>query len=60
MWQLTITKEIGALERTDTWDLVPCLPSTILIMCKWVYQIKTSYGGSIERYKARLVTRGFQ
>jgi hypothetical protein len=47
-----MVEEIVALERTNTWDLVPC-PSTVSIMCKWVYKIKTCSDGSTECYKAR-------
>jgi hypothetical protein len=57
--QHTMAEEIAALERTDTWDLVPCSPHVCPITWKWVYKVKTRSDGSHERYKARLVARDF-
>jgi hypothetical protein len=55
-----MAEKIAALEQTGTCDLVPCPPCVRPITCKWVYKIKTRSDGSLECYKARLVTRGFQ
>ena len=52
-------EELDALHKTGTWDLVD-LPSRKSVMgCKWVYKIKTQSDGPFDRYKARLVARGF-
>jgi hypothetical protein len=59
-WQHVIAEETAALERTDTWDLVPNPPHIRSITCKWVYKVKTHSDGSLESYKARIVARGFQ
>ena len=58
-WIKAMEEEITALEQNQTWDLVPKPRDVKAISCKWVYKIKRRPDGSIERYKARLVARGF-
>jgi hypothetical protein len=51
--------ELSALHKTDTWDLVLLPPGKIVVGCRWVYKIKTNADRSIERYKVRLVAKGY-
>jgi len=39
--------------------LIHLLPSKSVVGFHWVYKIKTNFDGSIERYKARLVIKGY-
>lgn len=52
-------EEINALEKNNTWQLVCLPPSKKPIGCKWVYKIKHKADETIERYKARLVEKGY-
>ena len=51
--------ELTELGKTQTWELTPLPDGKNLIGCKWVYKVKTQSGGSLERYKARLVAQSF-
>ena len=52
-------KDLDALSKNHTWDLVTLPPGKSVVGCKWIYKIKTRSDGSIECYKARLVAKGF-
>lgn len=51
--------EFDALQKTHTWYLVPLHPQQNLVGYKWVYCVKHKADGSINRFKARLVTKCF-
>lgn len=51
--------ELQALDKNNTWDVVPLPHSKRPIVCKWVYKIKLKSDGTLERYKACLVAKGY-
>ena len=51
--------ELEALNWNTTWKIVDIPPHVKPIESKWVYKIKHKSDGSIERYKVRLVAKGY-
>jgi hypothetical protein len=51
--------ELTTLENQKTWSLVLFSPNYHPIGSKWVFQIKYKSDGSVKRYKACLVAKGF-
>ena len=52
-------QELEALTRNNTWVLVDKPPNKNLVGCMWVYKVKHKQDGTVERYKARLVVKGY-
>lgn len=52
-------EEINAQIRNGTHELVPPRLDQNVVGCKWIFTIKYLPDGSVDRYKARLVARGF-
>lgn len=51
--------EIKALEENKTWILQELPEEKHAIDSKWGHKIKYKHDGEVERYKARLITKGF-
>lgn len=51
--------EMGAMERTETWDICDLPEGKVAIGCRWVFTVKHNADGSLERYKARIVAKGY-
>jgi hypothetical protein len=58
-WHQAMQDEFDALQRNKTWTLVPRPPGASVVTGKWVFKHKFNSDGSLERYKARWVVRGF-
>lgn len=58
-WIIAMNEEMEALNRNGTWIITDSPLGRKPIGCKWVYKIKYKSTGEIERYKARLVVKGF-
>ena len=58
-WHVAMNLEFAALLKNQTWELVPSHVGRNIVGYKWVFQIKRLADGSVERYKACLVAKGF-
>ena len=59
LWSNAITDEMNSMASNGVWDLLELPNGEKTIGCKWVYKTKKDSLGNIERYKARLITKGF-
>ena len=58
-WVETMMEEYRLIMKNDVWDIVSKLENKSVVSYKWIYKIKHAVDGSIEKYKARFVARGF-
>lgn len=58
-WLAAMRSEYNSLMENQVWKLVPRPTNTNIVKCKWVYKLKHDADGKFDRFKARLVARGF-
>ena len=54
-----MNEEMKVLEKNKTWDFVDVSTGKKSMECKWVYTVKYRANESLERYKVRLVAKGY-
>ncbi|CAI7811234.1 unnamed protein product [Closterium sp. NIES-53] len=60
-WRESMDRELKALQDCNTWKVVPIgvARNKTNLTGKWVFRVKTKADGTIDKFKARWVMRGF-
>jgi transposase InsO family protein len=58
-WKEAMAEEHQSIMRNEVWEIVPRPKEKSVVTSKWVYKIKHAADGSVDKYKARFVARGF-
>jgi hypothetical protein len=52
-------EEYESILKNDVWEVVPRPQYKSIVTSKWIYKIKHATNGSVEKFKARFLARGF-
>ena len=58
-WKAAMNEEMKSLQKNETWELVDRPPRKKPVGYQWVYTVRHKADGTIERFKARLVEKGY-
>lgn len=58
-WRDAMSREFKSTTENSTWDLVAATETMNVVGCRWVFTIKYNSDGTIDRYKARIVAKGY-
>ena len=58
-WRLAMKEELSSIEKNQTWEPTDLPEGKNVISLKWLFKTKYLADGSVQKYKARLVVRGF-
>lgn len=59
-WRKAMTEELEYIEKNETWKLIDLCSKHEFVDLKQIYKAKLKSDGNVEKYKARVVTKGFE
>jgi hypothetical protein len=59
LWKDAMVEEMESLHKNETWDLVKFPSGRNHVDRKWVFKKKINAAGQVEKFKARLVVKGY-
>ena len=58
-WRHTMDLEIEAINKNGTWELTELPKGGKKVGVKWIYKTKFNENGDVDKYKVRLVAKGY-
>jgi hypothetical protein len=52
-------EEYASIMKNDVWEVVPRPEGKKVVRSKWIYKVKHAVHGSVDKYKAHFVAKGF-
>jgi hypothetical protein len=59
VWVDAMKEEYDSIMKNETWELTELPENKVPIGCKWLFKSKFNVDGSINKYKTRLVAKGY-
>ena len=58
-WDDAMVEEYDSIFKNTAWEIVPRPVEKSVVGLRWIYKVKQAFDGSVEKYKAIFVARGF-
>jgi hypothetical protein len=59
VWRDAMMEEYSSIMKNDVWEVVPRPEGKSVVGSRWIYKIKHVVDGSVDKFKARFVAKGF-
>ena len=59
VWVDAMVEEYDSIVRNSAWEIFPRTEGKSVVGSRWIYKVKQAADRSVEKYKARFVSRGF-